>query len=77
MESRRTKLTGDDGEFAPQIGQPNLRDIQAVNEDAALDGFHESEEGKRQGTLPRSSATQNADLLTQVNLEGEMVQHVG
>ena len=76
MESRRTKLTGDDGELAPQIGQANLGNVQAVDEDAPFGRFHEAEERQREGALPRSRSTQNTDFLTRANLKRQMVQDV-
>ena len=76
-ERRRVTLTRDDGEFAPEIGQANLGDVQPVNEDPALRRFHKTEERERQSALPRSSATQNTDFLTRANLKRELVEHVG
>ena len=75
-DSAETELTRDDGELAPQIGQANLGNVQAVDEDAPFGRFHEAEERQREGALPRSRSTQNTDFLTRANLKRQMVQDV-
>ena len=39
--------TRDDGEPAPQIRQPNLRDVEAINDDTTFNGVDETEERER------------------------------
>lgn len=70
-------LTRNDSQLAPQIRQANLRDVDFVHEDSAFRRFHEAEEGQGQRGLPGTSATENANLLTRLDLKVQIVQYVG
>ena len=67
----------DDRQLAPQVRQAHLRDVQAVDEDAAFDGLDEAEERERERALARARPPEHADLLTRRDREVEVVQHVG
>ena len=70
-------LTRNDCQLAPQIRQAYLRDVDFVHEDSAFCRFHEAEEGQGQCGLPGTSATENANLLTRLDLKVQIVQYVG
>ena len=70
-------LTRDNGEPAPQICETDLRDVQAVDEDAAFRGLNETEEREREGALAGACAAEDAHLFTRANLKVEIVEHVG
>jgi len=55
--------TGNDRQSAPEVGQAHFGYIQAVNKDPSGSSFNEAEERQCQGTLSRSGATKNPNLL--------------
>ena len=75
--SQEGRLTGDDGQPAPQIREADFRDVEPVDDDPALRRVDEAEERERQGALSRASAPEHADLLARLDLESQLVENVG
>ena len=66
--------TRDDSQFASQVSQTDLSDVNTVNDNATFRGFDETEEWKSKRGLSGTRATQDTDLLSRLDLKIETVK---
>lgn len=71
------RRTGNNSQLAPQIRQPNVRNVKVVDENSSLRSLNETEERQRKRALARPSPAENADLLSRLDLEVKVVEDVG
>ena len=67
------RVLRDDGDSASEVGETNMGDVDAVNDDSSSCSFDEAEETECEGTFPRSSLANHSDFFLGFDVEVEAV----